>query len=151
MINSYAIPFLADLSKEIRLVVGAGYPMVCVRPIHDVDACVHPADWGELITRSVDFDGELFTTAFDTVGMHIETLDYQIEIFPTSIPPGFAYLDLLDEGYDKLPNGLQVWTINQMIRWKKAFNRPKDQEDIKLLIKTAICNQKKSQKQPPIQ
>lgn len=133
---------LVDLKDNygLRFVIGAGFQMARHRQLHDIDVMIHPCDFPQLVDSGLGVED---VTEFGTDRYRIQSADLEIEFFPGSYPPGFGYLDLLEEGYQSIIEVIQVppwckmiecWTRHQTRRWKEAFGRDKDFEDLKLLF-----------------
>jgi hypothetical protein len=128
---SYEFSVLKKLLRnKIRFVIAGGYAMRKYRQIHDLDISVHPDDWKKL---------RVLVSGTDNIASGSGDPKYdvgKIEFFYTWYPRGFAYLDLEKEGFDVDENGFPCWSVDQTIRWKKKFGRPKDLQDIQILKKS---------------
>ena len=119
----------------VKFVVMGSYAMRHLRPTHDLDITVDPSDWDKLTKSGL---GELDRAPMSGNPRYLVTSSDipEIEFFYTSYPKGYEYRALAPEGYDKDRHGNQVWTRDQLIRWKKEFGRPKDLRDIAMLEKS---------------
>lgn len=110
---------------DIRFVIAGSYGMRTYREPHDLDILVHPHDWEKV---EEECDG-----LSPVAGAHGPSFSFggDVELFRDSWPRGFAFLDL--QGYKKDEHGFTCWTLEMTIQWKKAFGRPKDLADIKVV------------------
>jgi hypothetical protein len=113
----------------VNFVITGSYAMRDMRPAHDLDIHVDPADWNKLINSGL---GKLDRAPMSgNLRYLITSSDIpEIEFFTTSYPRGHEYRTLAPEGYDRDEYGNQVWTKDQLIRWK-------DLRDIAMLEKSA--------------
>jgi hypothetical protein len=123
----------------IRFVIGGSYGMRHIRPPHDLDLLIHNADW-EALKRAIG------GMCKPVEGAHGESLDLgdSVEAFKESWPTGFAYADLMG-GYTQDENGFWCWSLDQTRKWKRAFRRPKDVQDLRLIEDHLIENWEREQ------
>ena len=110
-----------NLPKDKFAVFGSG-PLAVrgIRDINDIDLIVKPELWYELIKKY---------PVTDKYGGIIEI--GEIEIFK-DWKPWFDDVDELIDSAD-IFEGIRFVKLKYLLEWKKAFNRPKDKKDVKII------------------
>ena len=121
---------LYDILQQngIRFAIGGSYPMRFIREPRDRDIDIHWKDWPKVLVLGI---GQ--PKMYQTPGYSVETEEGHADLFYHGYPKGFGYTDLEQEGFVHDEKGRQCWTLDQMVRWKKAYDRPKDREDLALV------------------
>jgi superfamily II DNA or RNA helicase len=130
------VEVLAKLRKAgVRHIVAGSYGIRHLRPIHDIDAVVHPADWKKLMSSGM---GSLMAVPPPSgVGYRIKADDMDVDLAPNNLGvKGFDYKSLKREGVAKDEHGNEHLKPEQIARWKKAMGRPKDLADLKLIAES---------------
>ena len=131
---------LADLRQaKIRHILAGSYGIRHLRPIHDIDAIVHPGDWKKLTSSGL---GAMAAVPPPSgVGYNIRAKDLNIELAPNNLGvKGFDYKSLMREGVATDEHGNRHLTPQQIVRWKKTMGRPKDLADIKLIERASMAS-----------
>jgi len=108
-----------------------------IRPAGDLDLIVTPAVWDFLLKRGYKIE----ETDWDFTDADGKKFNYHREFIPIgSIEVWRKWSFLSDEAKELIKNadilnGIRFVKLEKVLEWKKAFNRPKDQEDIKLIEK----------------
>jgi len=121
---------LLRIVQEVRVVIACSIGMRHIRPAHDLDLLVHPADWQQLLDMNL---GQLVRGG-DNPWYEIGD---NIDAFVAGWPAGqFTYEQTWREAeLVRLdgPEYVPVWTLAQTYAWKQAAGRVKDRRDIALI------------------
>lgn len=155
-LHSKSAQWLSEIARAdgYAFIIGGGFQMIQVREIGDLDILVSASDLHRLRSQPLPRNWKRQDVVSDN-GIDTGVLiagDLKMEFFCGSYPKGFGYRDMQRFDFSAVPpvdplsspltlvhSGLHAnimaWSLETTIRWKAAFNRPKDRNDIVALLR----------------
>lgn len=92
---------------------------------HDIDLIAIDSAWDKAATL-----GQITPTK-SNLGKVITFFDGEVEVFNQWFPGEWNLRQLIDEA--DIKEGIRFVKLKEVLKWKRLFNRPKDQEHIQLI------------------